>query len=161
MTVDECIAAYRNVAEQAFTPKRTSIIPSAPTGAFSAKALEAAIKRTVREFCVETECVERRMQGQTAVEPCPHSDIEFRDGTCTKTYVGKRYEQGYENYRNPADMVKSRAGYHEGQRGCAAHPFHNVRHICRVSRLHNLAGSSGDFGGYDLLQVDQSRPRRD
>jgi hypothetical protein len=87
MTVDECIRAYRKVAQQAFTAKRTSIFPATPTGAFSAKALEAAIKQTVREFCVESECVTRRCRGHQAVETCPHSEMAFRDGSCTKTYV--------------------------------------------------------------------------
>ncbi|WJG35713.1 acyl transferase/acyl hydrolase/lysophospholipase, partial [Fusarium oxysporum Fo47] len=68
MTVDECIRAYKKVAQQAFTPKRTSIFPAAPTGAFSAKALEAAIKQIVRERCVESECVSRQSQGLGTVK---------------------------------------------------------------------------------------------
>ena len=87
MTVDECIRAYRSVAQQAFTPKRTSILPAAPRGAFSAGALESAIKQTVKEFCMESECVNRRSAGLTTVGTCPHSEKEFRHGACTKTYV--------------------------------------------------------------------------
>lgn len=87
MTVDQCIRAYRNVAEKAFTPKRSSILPLSPSGAFSAKALEDAIKQTVREYCVEPECVARRKKGEFTVDTCPHSDLVFRDATCTKTYV--------------------------------------------------------------------------
>jgi hypothetical protein len=87
MTVDECIRAYKKVAQQAFTLKRTSILPARPTGAFSAKALEAAIKQTIKEFCVEPQCVTRRSQGESTTEACPHSEKGFRDGSCTKTYV--------------------------------------------------------------------------
>ncbi|KXG45220.1 Acyl transferase/acyl hydrolase/lysophospholipase [Penicillium griseofulvum] len=87
MTVDECIRAYRQVAEQAFTPKRTSILPASPTGAFSAKALENAMKQIVREYCTNVECVTRRRQGHATVTTCPHSNMVFRDDTCTKTVV--------------------------------------------------------------------------
>jgi hypothetical protein len=87
MTVNECIGAYRKVAQRAFTPKRTSILPAPPTGAFSAKALEAAIKQTVREFCVELDCAAQRGRGLSTAETCPHSEMEFRDRSCTKTYV--------------------------------------------------------------------------
>jgi hypothetical protein len=86
MTVDECIRAYREVAQQAFTPKRSTIFPAAPTGAFSAKALESAIKKTVRKFCVESECAARRSQDLSTTETCPHSEMEFRDRLCAKTY---------------------------------------------------------------------------
>ncbi|KAL1994732.1 hypothetical protein VTN49DRAFT_919 [Thermomyces lanuginosus] len=87
MTVGECIQAYRNVAQQAFTSKRTAILPGRPSGAFSATALEEAIKQTIREYCVEPECVSRRNQGQQTIEACKHSDMLFRDPTCTKTAV--------------------------------------------------------------------------
>src|SRR5437773_6666845 len=86
MTVDECIRAYKEVAQQAFTPKRTTILPVSPAGAFSAKALESAIKTTVKKSCVEPECAARRSQGFPTTETCPHSEMEFRDGLCTKTY---------------------------------------------------------------------------
>ncbi|KAJ5553447.1 hypothetical protein N7494_002825 [Penicillium frequentans] len=85
MTVDECIRAYRKVAQQAFTPKRTSILPASPRGAFSAQALEEAIKQTVREFCTDGECVARRRQGSPTTGTCPHSNLAFRDQACTKT----------------------------------------------------------------------------
>ncbi|KAL1972818.1 hypothetical protein VTN31DRAFT_6360 [Thermomyces dupontii] len=87
MTVDECIRAYRNVAQQVFTSKRTAILPGRPSGAFSATALEEAIKQTIREYCVEAECVARRSQGKQTIESCKHSDMLFRDQTCTKTAV--------------------------------------------------------------------------
>ncbi|SPB47324.1 unnamed protein product [Aspergillus niger] len=87
MTVDECIRAYRKVAQQAFTPKRTSILPASPRGAFSAQALEEAIKETVREFCTDGECVTRRRQGHPTTGTCPHSNLAFRDQACTKTVI--------------------------------------------------------------------------
>jgi hypothetical protein len=87
MTVDECIRAYKKVAQRAFTPKRTSILPAPPSGAFSATQLEAAIKQTVREFCVDPKCVAERAQGKLTIETCLHGEMEFRDASCTKTYV--------------------------------------------------------------------------
>ncbi|KAK4139118.1 kinase subdomain-containing protein, partial [Dichotomopilus funicola] len=87
MSVDECIRAYKKVAQQAFTPKRTTIFPASPSGAFSAKALEEAIKQTVRDFCSQPECIARRMHGTTTAETCPHGEMAFRDGSCTKTVV--------------------------------------------------------------------------
>lgn len=89
MTVDECIQAYKEVAQQAFTPKRTAFVPrlpASPTGAFSAKALEAAIKKMLRKFCVESECAARRSQGLSTTETCLHSDVGYRHRSCTKTY---------------------------------------------------------------------------
>ncbi|KAI0412396.1 hypothetical protein F5X98DRAFT_379817 [Xylaria grammica] len=88
MTVDECIRAYDKVAQTAFTPKRTlSLLPASPKGAYSAQALEGAIKQTVREFCVEPTCIDQRRQGRPTVETCPHADAEFRNASCTKTVV--------------------------------------------------------------------------
>lgn len=90
MSVDECIRAYKKVAQQAFTPKKRRIIPASPSGAFSAKALEAAIRQTVRDFCAQPECVARRAQEATTSGTCPHGEMAFRDGSCIKTYVGTR-----------------------------------------------------------------------
>lgn len=87
MTVDECIRAYRSLAQQAFTPKRTSIFHAWLSGSFSASALEDAIKRTIREFCVEPECKARRNKGRPTVDTCGHSDALFQSKECTKTYV--------------------------------------------------------------------------
>lgn len=87
MTVAECIRAYKEVAQQAFTPKRTTIFPASPAGAYSAKALESAIKKTVRKFCAASECATRRSEGHSTADTCPHSELEFCDPSCTKTYV--------------------------------------------------------------------------
>lgn len=84
MTVDECLQAYQKVAERAFTPKAHAIIPARPNGAFSAHALEEAIKQVVTEFCTEKECVNRRRNGLSTT-PCQHSDLAFREQACTKT----------------------------------------------------------------------------
>ncbi|KAK3326112.1 acyl transferase/acyl hydrolase/lysophospholipase, partial [Apodospora peruviana] len=75
MSVDECIRAYKKVAQQAFTPKKTRIFPASPSGAFSAKALEAAIKQTVREFCTQPDCVARRKHDPTTAATCPHEEM--------------------------------------------------------------------------------------
>jgi hypothetical protein len=87
MTVDECIRAYRKMAERAFTPKRTTLFPASPSGAFSAKALEAAIRDTVKEFCPAADCVARRAGGHSTASSCAHGETEFRDPLCTATYV--------------------------------------------------------------------------
>ncbi|KAI8410960.1 hypothetical protein FOFC_07554 [Fusarium oxysporum] len=87
MTVDECIRAYKKVAQQAFTPKRTSIFPASPSGTFSATQLEAAIKQTVREFCVDPECIAQRANSEPTTNTCQHSEMEFRDVSCRKTVV--------------------------------------------------------------------------
>ena len=87
MTVDECIKAYRKVAAQAFTPKQKFKPPASPSGDFSAKKLEAAIKKTVREYCRDAECVEQRKRGGSTSETCQHENMLFRDELCTKTYV--------------------------------------------------------------------------
>ncbi|KAL1842459.1 hypothetical protein VTJ49DRAFT_5196 [Mycothermus thermophilus] len=87
MTVDECIRAYRKMAEQAFTPKRTTWLPASPSGAFSATAFEAAIRDTVKEFCPEAECAARRASGHSTTSTCMHGEAEFRDPSCTSTVV--------------------------------------------------------------------------
>lgn len=87
MTVDECIRAYKKVAQQAFTPKPRAIIPGRPNGAFSATQLEAAIKQTVREYCIDPGCLEQRKRGEPTDESCSHQDMQFRGKSSTKTYV--------------------------------------------------------------------------
>ena len=86
MTVDNCLIAYREVAKKAFTPKK-KLVPASPKGHFSARKLEDAIKETVRKFCTDGECVTRRQQGHLTTATCPHSDLAFREQTCTKTWV--------------------------------------------------------------------------
>lgn len=87
MTVDDCIRAYKKVAQQAFTPKPWAIIPGRPNGAFSATQLEAAIKQTVREYCINSACLEQRKHGEPTAESCPHEDMHFRGESSTKTCV--------------------------------------------------------------------------
>ncbi|KLU89782.1 hypothetical protein MAPG_08751 [Magnaporthiopsis poae ATCC 64411] len=87
MSVDECIRAYRKVAERAFTPKITTFLPASPSGAFSAKALEAAIRDTIKEYCVAPECATRRREGHLTAATCTHSEMELRDTSCTDTVV--------------------------------------------------------------------------
>lgn len=85
MNVDECISAYRKVAKQAFTPKRFAILPARPYGAFSATQLEDVMKQVIRENCTDSNCLFRRINSGNTADSCPHSDLEFRDGSCTKT----------------------------------------------------------------------------
>ncbi|KAK6850534.1 hypothetical protein PG987_000168 [Apiospora arundinis] len=87
MTVDECIRAYKNVGRAAFTPKWTFLPIAPPKGAFSATALEGAIKRVVREHCTEPICIMQRRQGRPTADTCPHNDLRLRDATCTKTVI--------------------------------------------------------------------------
>ncbi|EKV04427.1 Acyl transferase/acyl hydrolase/lysophospholipase [Penicillium digitatum] len=85
MTVDECIRVYRTVGKRVLIHKKHAIIPVRSNGAFSAGVFEEAIKQTVREFCTNEECVNRRRNGLSTT--CQHSDLPFRDQTCTKTVV--------------------------------------------------------------------------
>ncbi|KAI1826668.1 acyl transferase/acyl hydrolase/lysophospholipase [Xylaria intraflava] len=86
MTVDECIQAYDKFAQIAFTPKK--LLPFAsPKGAYSAQALEAAIRQTVKQFCPRSPCIDQRRRGQPTAESCQHEDPGFRDTLCTKTVV--------------------------------------------------------------------------
>ncbi|KAG9494769.1 hypothetical protein J7337_013908 [Fusarium musae] len=87
MTVDECIRAYKKVAQQAFTPKSRPGLPGSPSGAFSAKQLEAAIKQTVKEYCIDPACVQQRKEKQATAETCPHGEMQFRGDSRTKTVV--------------------------------------------------------------------------
>lgn len=86
MSVDECIRVYRKMAERAFTPKRTNFLPASPSGAFSAKALEEALRDAVKEFCRMPECMARRVKEQSkATTSCSHGEMQFRDSSCTGT----------------------------------------------------------------------------
>ena len=87
MTVDECIRAYENVGRAAFTPKGIRLSIASPKGAFSATALEAAIKQVVRENCTEPTCVTQRNQGRPTADTCPHEDLRLRNATYTKRYA--------------------------------------------------------------------------
>jgi len=91
MTVDECLRAYKEVAQQAFTPKKPKLfrLPASPTGAFSATTLEDAIKKTVMAFCTHPNCASQANPGpkSQSQRTCEHGDLEFRDTTCVKTYV--------------------------------------------------------------------------
>ncbi|KAK8108100.1 acyl transferase/acyl hydrolase/lysophospholipase, partial [Apiospora kogelbergensis] len=87
MTVHECIEAYDHVGRAAFTPKRTLFPIAQPRGAFSATALEFAIKQVIRKHCTEPICATERRQGRETTRTCIHEDLKLRDATCTKTVV--------------------------------------------------------------------------
>lgn len=93
MTINECMQAYREFASQVFTRESTSnstmAIPFGPV--FSAGCLEDAIKSTIKKYCPENECKDRRHGDLSTAAACPHQNMPFRDGTCTKTYV--RFQQ--------------------------------------------------------------------
>ena len=74
MSVNECILAYKKMAERAFMAGLQ--LPARPTGAFSARAFEDAIKQVIVDQCKEETCHNR---------PCQHADKLFRDGTCCNT----------------------------------------------------------------------------
>ncbi|KAI0119738.1 acyl transferase/acyl hydrolase/lysophospholipase [Daldinia grandis] len=85
LTVDECIRAYDKVGKVAFTPKWTRFPIAPPKGAYSAQALESVMKQMVMEFCTEEPCRTRRREGQSTVKSCAHSNLKFRDVSCTRT----------------------------------------------------------------------------
>ncbi|RYN17623.1 hypothetical protein AA0112_g11960 [Alternaria arborescens] len=71
MTVQQCLEAYKQMAEKAFTPKGNIItrgIPAQPRGEFSAISLADAIKDIVKKYTGDAEAV-------------------FADRTCVKTVV--------------------------------------------------------------------------
>lgn len=57
MTVRECIAAYRAVAEAAFTRRFRIPLPGPPRGVYSATALAKAIKSVIKEYCRDMQYV--------------------------------------------------------------------------------------------------------
>ncbi|KAL2885064.1 FabD/lysophospholipase-like protein [Ceratocystis lukuohia] len=75
------------LAETAFTPKRRKIIPVSPSGTFSAKKLEGAIKRAIRENCTMQSCIKHRQAGKPTTNVCKHEDQPLHDNSCTKTVV--------------------------------------------------------------------------
>ncbi|KAL2887644.1 FabD/lysophospholipase-like protein [Ceratocystis lukuohia] len=87
MTVDQCIRAYRELIEVAFTPKRRRFFPASPSSAFSAKKLEHAIKKIVREYCTMPSCMEHRQAGNSTTDFCQHENQELHDDPYTKTVV--------------------------------------------------------------------------
>ena len=76
MSVDQCLRAYKKMAEKAFTLKWGFHLPASPSGAFSATALEEAIKIVIREQCQDERC---KSNG------CQHGETAFRDKECCKT----------------------------------------------------------------------------
>lgn len=80
MSVEDCIKTYRSFAERAFTPKRRILsLPASPNGAYSALALEIAMKDVVKTQCRNINC--------TNLQTCTHGDEPFQDDSCVKTVV--------------------------------------------------------------------------
>lgn len=79
MTVENCLKAYRALGERAFTPKLRLPFPGPPKGAYSTKALKAAIQQAIMENCQEYRC--------EATQRFSHADDIFQDASCTRTYA--------------------------------------------------------------------------
>ncbi|KAI0164298.1 FabD/lysophospholipase-like protein [Hypoxylon sp. FL1284] len=80
MTVEDCIEAYRNLAERAFTPKRRLLsVPVSPKGAYSALELERAMKEVVKNQCKDEKCFDS--------QTCSHGNEPFCNDSCVKTVV--------------------------------------------------------------------------
>ena len=76
MSVDQCLRAYKKMAEKAFSLKWGVHLPASPSGAFSARALEEANKVVIREQCQDERC---KSSG------CQHGGSVFIDKECCKT----------------------------------------------------------------------------
>ncbi|KAL1894963.1 hypothetical protein Cpir12675_003457 [Ceratocystis pirilliformis] len=87
MPIDQCIRAYKKFAETAFTEKRRMGISRSPSGAFSAKSLEKAIKQVIRENCILCASMEQRKISMSTADTCSHEDMPFSNPSCTKTAV--------------------------------------------------------------------------
>lgn len=159
MTVDECIRTYKKVARAAFTPKRTvaSKLPAPPKGIYSAKALEDAIKQTVRECCVEPQCLDQRRQGVSTTESCPHEDAVFRSASCTKTYVFEIKWHIISPWKILTCYTKGCTGHHQRQCRRSPHPFHDLWRGYKLPKLHYMASGTRNIGSDHLFQVHQGR----
>jgi patatin-like phospholipase/acyl hydrolase len=130
MSVDECIRAYKKVAEKAFTPRARWQLPGRPTGAFSASALEDAIKQVIEDQFKEEACRDGS---------CQHTGKLFRDGACCNTVVLAITK---DNVDAPPTLFKT-YGRSESLKDCT---------IWQVARATSAATT--------FFQVYQVRPRR-
>jgi hypothetical protein len=83
MSVGAAIQAYRDMGRKAFTPKRRFALPAPPRGLYSARALEEAIRKVIREQCREEGCAHAPEKSRT----CPHEEKLFREQSSCKTCV--------------------------------------------------------------------------
>ncbi|KAF7539794.1 hypothetical protein G7054_g1901 [Neopestalotiopsis clavispora] len=110
MSVDECIRAYDRVGEAAFTPKSGFRFAS-PKGAFSATALEAAIKEVVRTNSITKDNVDApptlftTYDTSTALDDC--AIWEIARATSAATTFFKPIQLG----RDKIDFVDAGFGY--------------------------------------------------
>ncbi|KFA75735.1 hypothetical protein S40288_04987 [Stachybotrys chartarum IBT 40288] len=86
MRVDECIQAYEEVAEQAFSA-RPFYVPGLSSSKYSSTSLEKAFDHVVRQYCDDAVCKKQRNKGKAVVDNCPHSGMQLRNAACTKTAV--------------------------------------------------------------------------
>ncbi|KAL2887391.1 pyruvate kinase [Ceratocystis lukuohia] len=87
MTVDQCIRAYKRLAQTAFAQKHEISLPESSPYAFSAENLENAIKQAIRENCVSPTCREQPSMGIPTANTCEHENLHFYDESSTKTVV--------------------------------------------------------------------------
>ncbi|PHH54974.1 Vegetative incompatibility protein HET-E-1 [Ceratocystis fimbriata CBS 114723] len=87
MGMTQSIEEYKILASKIFVtePKTSS---KKRVSAFSAKKLEAAIKRMIHNNCTDPNCPKRKSDGHiTENDTCPHGDMLLADEKCTRTAV--------------------------------------------------------------------------
>ncbi|KAL2890558.1 Vegetative incompatibility protein HET-E-1 [Ceratocystis lukuohia] len=88
MGITQSIEEYESLASEMFAPEPTSA-STISSNAFSTTRLEAAIKRMIRNNCIDPNCLQRKTDGHiTGTDTtCPHGDMLLADENCTKTAV--------------------------------------------------------------------------
>ncbi|KAL2884873.1 putative acyl transferase acyl hydrolase lysophospholipase [Ceratocystis lukuohia] len=89
MPIGDCIAAYKEIAKEAFTPSETLSprLDLSSATKISTMKLENAMKKAIRENCPIPKCVEERKAGKSTTDTCQHENQKFTDQKCVKTVV--------------------------------------------------------------------------
>ncbi|PHH50556.1 Nephrocystin-3 [Ceratocystis fimbriata CBS 114723] len=89
MPIADCIAAYKEIAKEAFTPSETLSprLDLSSATKISTMKLENAMKKAIRENCPLPKCVEERKAGKSTTDTCQHENQKFTDQKCVKTVV--------------------------------------------------------------------------
>ncbi|PHH49483.1 hypothetical protein CFIMG_006583RA [Ceratocystis fimbriata CBS 114723] len=86
MSVDDSITAYKEIMTEAFVENLWE--KKQPLSKFSAKNLQKQIQETIRQYCPESECVQRRKSNNDeGVQQCSHVNALYSDESSTKTVV--------------------------------------------------------------------------
>ncbi|KAL2887333.1 Vegetative incompatibility protein HET-E-1 [Ceratocystis lukuohia] len=85
MSVHKSIQEYKILANTVFVQK--SAPATEPSSAFSARELEIAIKRMIRNNCQDKQCLRQSGGSITGLDMCLHEDMLFLDERGTKTAV--------------------------------------------------------------------------